>query len=403
MTATATFHFAAQASGLKYLIAPSASVTATGDSLTGIGSSTWEIVGTAGSVPADWVLSSAGLHSVMVTAPSGTNKAAILKRTVTSGRDTIVTTAKLYSGTELVCTNETFESDSSNGWRDLVNTAVANAGFTVAEAATASTIPIRDSSAKVHAAGVASDQTTLVCQPADRSTSGVGYGATFAAGKANGSNIGGSTTLGADNGGTPGTNLAGSVDFQLGTLVSNVSAKTQWLCGATSKFEASQTAANLFKLNAPSPMTLEVRAAGGGIAITPDSGSILRLGADSAGTQVASQTHVCANASGGLIQTFSPELYFNHTTIYKRTAAVSLKCTETISDTYVENYASGVSFDLQTNGTSRIKINGTGIGFFAATPAAKPAVTGSRGGNAALASLLTALATLGLITDSSSA
>jgi hypothetical protein len=43
------------------------------------------------------------------------------------------------------------------------------------------------------------------------------------------------------------------------------------------------------------------------------------------------------------------------------------------------------------------------IGFFAATPAIKQTVTGSRGGNAALASLLTALATLGLITDSTTA
>lgn len=36
-------------------------------------------------------------------------------------------------------------------------------------------------------------------------------------------------------------------------------------------------------------------------------------------------------------------------------------------------------------------------------PAEPPAVTGSRGGNAALASLLDALATLGLITNSTSA
>ena len=129
MTAIATFHFAAQASGLKYLIAPSASVTATGDSLTGIGSSAWEIVGTAGSVPADWVLSAAGLHSVVVTAPAGTNKAAILQRTVTSGRDTLVTTAKLYSGTEAPCTNETFESDAVDGWGPLVN--ATRAGTTV--------------------------------------------------------------------------------------------------------------------------------------------------------------------------------------------------------------------------------------------------------------------------------
>lgn len=46
---------------------------------------------------------------------------------------------------------------------------------------------------------------------------------------------------------------------------------------------------------------------------------------------------------------------------------------------------------------------GTTLGFYNAATTAKPTVTGSRGGNAALASLLTALATLGLITDSTSA
>lgn len=43
------------------------------------------------------------------------------------------------------------------------------------------------------------------------------------------------------------------------------------------------------------------------------------------------------------------------------------------------------------------------IGFYGATAAAKQTISGSRGGNAALASLLTALATLGLVTDSTSA
>lgn len=43
------------------------------------------------------------------------------------------------------------------------------------------------------------------------------------------------------------------------------------------------------------------------------------------------------------------------------------------------------------------------VGFYGTTPAAKPTVTGSRGGNVALASLLTALAGLGLLTDSSTA
>ncbi|MCY7323368.1 MAG: hypothetical protein LH660_16570, partial [Phormidesmis sp. CAN_BIN36] len=45
------------------------------------------------------------------------------------------------------------------------------------------------------------------------------------------------------------------------------------------------------------------------------------------------------------------------------------------------------------------RFTGANLGFFNATPAAKPTVTGSKGGNAALASLITALATLGLVTD----
>jgi hypothetical protein len=44
--------------------------------------------------------------------------------------------------------------------------------------------------------------------------------------------------------------------------------------------------------------------------------------------------------------------------------------------------------------------DGSKVGFYGTAPAAKPTVTGSRGGNAALQPLLTALATLGLITDS---
>jgi len=53
--------------------------------------------------------------------------------------------------------------------------------------------------------------------------------------------------------------------------------------------------------------------------------------------------------------------------------------------------------------TDVITINNTGIGFFNTTPIAKPSITGSRGGNAALASLLTQLANFGLITDATTA
>lgn len=51
---------------------------------------------------------------------------------------------------------------------------------------------------------------------------------------------------------------------------------------------------------------------------------------------------------------------------------------------------------------SALRVEGN-VGFYNAALAAKQTVTGSRGGNAALASLLTALATVGLITDSSTA
>lgn len=68
----------------------------------------------------------------------------------------------------------------------------------------------------------------------------------------------------------------------------------------------------------------------------------------------------------------------------------------------IRNQTNNVSVcDLGTDGSFRHL--STKIGFFGAAVATKPTVTGSRGGNAALASLLTALAGLGLITDSTTA
>jgi hypothetical protein len=55
---------------------------------------------------------------------------------------------------------------------------------------------------------------------------------------------------------------------------------------------------------------------------------------------------------------------------------------------------------LNVGATNPIRVSGGAIGFFNGTPVAKPTITGSRGGNAALASLLTNLAGLGLITNS---
>jgi hypothetical protein len=80
------------------------------------------------------------------------------------------------------------------------------------------------------------------------------------------------------------------------------------------------------------------------------------------------------------------------------------------------NAASGQFVNLAIAGASRFQVNntqtvigtelyhtGSKAGFYNTTPISKPTVTGSRGGNAAVASLLTGLAALGLVTDSSSA
>ena len=73
------------------------------------------------------------------------------------------------------------------------------------------------------------------------------------------------------------------------------------------------------------------------------------------------------------------------------------------ANTAVAQIATDASGNLVTGGTNgSLQINGD-IGFFGTSPAAKPTVSGSRAGNAALADLLNELAALGLITNSSSA
>jgi hypothetical protein len=57
----------------------------------------------------------------------------------------------------------------------------------------------------------------------------------------------------------------------------------------------------------------------------------------------------------------------------------------------------GINIHSQHNG---VKFNGATIGFFGSTGTAKPTITGSKAANAALTSLLTALAALGILTDS---
>jgi hypothetical protein len=62
-----------------------------------------------------------------------------------------------------------------------------------------------------------------------------------------------------------------------------------------------------------------------------------------------------------------------------------------------------VLFDQNITVGANLAHTGSNLGFYSHAAAAKPTVTGAKGANAALASLLTALAGLGLLTDSSTA
>lgn len=80
------------------------------------------------------------------------------------------------------------------------------------------------------------------------------------------------------------------------------------------------------------------------------------------------------------------------------------------------NAKTGQTVTLRINNTAMVTVSGTvvtlagelkhtgsKVGFFNAATASKQTITGSRGGNAALADLLSKLATMGLVTDSSTA
>ena len=71
-----------------------------------------------------------------------------------------------------------------------------------------------------------------------------------------------------------------------------------------------------------------------------------------------------------------------------------------LGDTGVDVTVLGDSFTAHVSGNDMIQVNSTGIGVFGSTPIARPTVSGSRGGNAALADLCSELANLGLIIDS---
>lgn len=127
-------------------------------------------------------------------------------------------------------------------------------------------------------------------------------------------------------------------------------------------------------------------------------------GLNGSGLRFAGATYTDSSTAGSGTATNAVAYAFGRPTFAASNASVTMTNAATL---YIENSPAAGSNATLTNkyalwvDDGDVRLDGN-IGFYGAAPAAKPTVTGSRGANAALASLLTALATLGLITDSSS-
>lgn len=114
----------------------------------------------------------------------------------------------------------------------------------------------------------------------------------------------------------------------------------------------------------------------------------------------ANNNTIAINDTDPGIELFSDDLIYIHSSESPvQIAAANASVTLTADTTGIGHISLDASFvDIAFT-------SGSKIGFFnpAGGPAGKQTVTGSRGGNAALASLLTALANLGLITNSTTA
>ena len=106
---------------------------------------------------------------------------------------------------------------------------------------------------------------TSVTYQQTEATSGIGKNAVFAAQRGFAGSVGGVSVLGASNGGTGGTNLAGGVALELGQLVSNVSAKAAFWANGSEVGYAQKLASAEFALASAASHDLSLEAATGSL------------------------------------------------------------------------------------------------------------------------------------------
>lgn len=155
-TVSPAFTFSGVGTSLaKKIVTSSTSFSATLDSVAGINSVAWSIVGTDDSTTAStYTLVTSGTKGETVTFTSaGAGTAGILSCTVNGGVDPqtgsvstdMTASAKFYvsvNGLEVACVNETTQSDSTFGWTGFINALIRFAAGTSAVTITG-TAPIR--------------------------------------------------------------------------------------------------------------------------------------------------------------------------------------------------------------------------------------------------------------------
>jgi hypothetical protein len=136
-------------------------------------------------------------------------------------------------------------------------------------------------------------------------------------------------------------------------------------------------------------------------------GTVAEVGRIGAGVTPATavgtlnDTNVCLSLGRGLWDSrITDNLFISHR---DQAATTGGHVRFTDSGQVLVNSATGQTSSLRGAGTVQLSFNNTGLGLYTATPVAQQTVTGSRGGNAALADLITKLATLGAIVDGTSA
>jgi len=221
-------------------------------------------------------------------------------------------------------------------------------------------------------------------------------------------------TVDADFDAITGTSYGGITEANLLDKSATETVSGAWTFSSTSSVIGGVTASNLLDKSAAETITGAYTFES---SVDLDNGSTLQvfdsvdtdyLQLDESGSQatISSNTNpivISAVGSASMSFTATSASVFNGATfrVYDSTAADYVEISNDGTDGIINTDASTSGLRLQDNGTTRIYINGTGISFFGGTPVAKPTVTGSAGGNAALQSLLSALESLGLIVDSS--